>query len=145
MSPATNPNRDEILAKLNTILEMEVSGLVRYLHYSLMITGPNRIPITKWFQDQAQEAFQHATIIGEKITALGGHPSLKVTPVPETNTHAVLEILRESLQFEIAALDDYKQILKICGDDVALEELMREMVRTETEHVEEVQKMLIVS
>jgi bacterioferritin len=132
----------EVVSKLNTILEMEVSGLVRYLHYSLMITGPNRIPIVKWFQDQAQEAFQHAAIIGEKITALGGHPSLKVSPVPETTTHAVLEILRESLTFEMEALEHYKQVLKICGGDIALEDLIRDMIRTETEHVEEVQKML---
>ena len=46
-----------IIKKLNELLEMEISGLVRYLHYSLMITGPNRIPIVKWFKEQALEGF----------------------------------------------------------------------------------------
>lgn len=135
----------KIVEKLNKILELEISGVVRYLHYALMITGPNRIPIVKWFHEQANEAYQHASIIGEKITALGGHPSLKTTPVPETKTHQVLEILKESLEFEKLAIGLYREVLDIVGDDIALEELVREMIRKETEHIEEVVKMLSVS
>ena len=89
--------KDDIIKKLDEILESEVSGIVRYLHYSLMIKGPNRIPIVKFFRDQANEAFDHAAIIGEKITAFGGHPSLKVQPIKEGNKHDVMDILRESM------------------------------------------------
>lgn len=127
---------------LNEIIEMEISGVVRYLHYALMVKGPNRIPIVKWFHDQANEGYQHASIIGEKVTSLGGHPTLRVSAVPETKTHKVLDILKESLEFEEAALEKYKAVLKHCHDDVALEELIRSMVRMETEHIEEVVKML---
>jgi bacterioferritin len=135
----------KIVEKLNKILETEISGVVRYLHYALMITGPNRIPIVKWFHEQANEAYQHASIIGEKITALGGHPSLKVGSVPETKTHQVLDILKESLQFEKAAIAMYREVLDMCDDNIALEELIREMIRKETEHIEEVVKMLAVA
>ncbi len=134
-----------IVEKLNKILESEISGVVRYLHYSLMITGPNRIPIVKWFHEQANEAFMHASIIGEKITALGGHPSLKTAAVPETTTHAVLDILKESLEFEKQAVDMYRSVLPLCRDNIALEELIRDMIRKETEHIEEVVKMLHVA
>ncbi|MEN0058265.1 MAG: ferritin-like domain-containing protein [Bdellovibrio sp.] len=132
----------KVIALLNEIIEMEISGVVRYLHYALMIKGPNRIPIVKWFHDQANEGYQHASIIGEKITALGGHPSLKVTAVPETKTHKVLDILKESLDFEEKALGKYKEVLKHVEEDVALDELIRGMIRLETEHIEEVVKML---
>ncbi len=136
---------NEIVDHLNQILELEVSGVVRYLHYALMIMGPNRIPIVKWFHEQANEAYTHASIIGEKITALGGHPTLKVSPVPETKTHKVLDILKESLQFEEKAIEKYKELLrKIDPEDIALEELIREMIKTETEHIEEVNKMLAI-
>lgn len=138
-------NKDKIIEQLNKILETEISGVVRYLHYALMITGPNRIPIVKWFHEQANEAFAHASTIGEKITALGGHPSLKVSSVPETKTHKVLDILKESLQFEEKAIEMYRELLEMVeDDDIALEELVREMIRTETEHIEEVHKMLAV-
>lgn len=134
----------KIIEILNDIIELEISGVVRYLHYSLMVTGPNRIPIVKWFQDQANEAFAHSALIGEKITALGGHPSLKVSPVPETKTHKVLDILKESLHFEKKAIEKYYELLEHCDKNVALEELAREMIRNETEHIEEVEKMLLV-
>jgi bacterioferritin len=136
-------NKEMILNKMNQALEMEISGVVRYLHYSFMIMGPNRIPIQKWFHDQAQEGYQHATMLGEKITSLGGHPSLNVSKVPETKTHAVLEILKESLEFEERALQNYHEILKECVDNIALEEMIRDLIRTETEHIEEARKMLI--
>ncbi|MEK2690687.1 ferritin-like domain-containing protein [Bdellovibrio sp. GT3] len=138
-------DKKKIVELLNEIIEMEISAVIRYLHYALMIKGPNRIPIVKWFHDQANEGYAHASMIGEKITAYGGHPSLKVSPVPETNTHKVLDILAESLDFELKALAKYKDLLKHVGDDVALEELVRGQIRLETEHVEEVRKMLDVN
>ncbi|MBS1971646.1 MAG: bacterioferritin [Bdellovibrionales bacterium] len=134
---------EKIIAKLNQILEMEISGVVRYLHYSFMIMGPNRIPIQKWFHDQAQEGYQHATMVGEKITALGGHPSLNVSKVPETKTHAVLDILKESLVFEEKAIELYYELLSEVKEDIALEEMVRTLIRTETEHIDEVKKMLV--
>jgi bacterioferritin len=132
----------DLLKKLDEILEMEISGTVRYLHYSLMIKGPNRIPIVKFFRDQATEAFQHAAVIGEKITALGGHPSLKVEAIKETGKHDVMDILRESMEQEKRAVQLYRDLLNLCGDDIAIEELAREMIRLEVEHIEEVEKML---
>jgi bacterioferritin len=132
----------EILGMLNEILEMELSGVTRYLHYALMVRGPGRIPITQFFKDQAAEALTHATIIGEKITSLGGHPSLKVAAVKETNKHSTEELLEESLEAEKSAIALYKKVLPHTEGDIALEELIREFVRTESEHVESVYKML---
>jgi len=139
-SPSENTRA--LIDRMNEILEWELSGVPRYLHYSLMITGPNRIPIVKWFRDQATEAFDHAAMIGEKITALGGHPSIKVQQAPERNEHGVMAILNESLEFELEGLQKYLDILPLCEGNIALEELIRQQIRTEQEHVEEVKKML---
>ncbi len=65
--------------------------------------------------------------------------SAKVT---ETNSHGVHAILEESLQFELEGLALYKKLVTLAGDDIALEELARDMVRQEQEHVDEVRKML---
>lgn len=138
-----NKQPSDLIKVLNDILELELAGVIRYLHYSLMVRGPGRIPIVKFFNDQANEALSHASIIGNKITAFGGHPSLKVKSVPETKTHAVQDILMESLEFERQAIQMYRKLLSMCGDDVALEELAREFIRLEQEHVEEVEKMLL--
>jgi bacterioferritin len=134
---------EQLLAALNEIIEMELSGVTRYLHYALMVRGPGRLPIVQFFKDQAIESFNHAMIVGEKITGLGGHPSLKVAPVKETHQHGVNELLKESLEAERHGVELYKKALPLTEGNLALEELVREFVRTEQEHIEEVEKMLL--
>ena len=135
-------DKKAVLEKLDQILEAELSGVVRYLHYSFMIFGPSRIPITSWFRDHANEGMTHAIAMGEKITALGGHPSLKVKPVPETKNHNVMTILEESLQYERATVQLYYELLKLVDGDIPLEEMARGLIQEESEHIEEVEKMM---
>jgi bacterioferritin len=135
-------NEKEVLRRLNELMTIELSGVTRYLHYSFMITGPNRIPVVSWFRAQATEALDHATMVGEKITALGGHPTMEVTEVPETNNHNVLHILKESLEFEKVAVKKYHELLPLCVGNIALEEMIRTFCKTELEHLDEVMKMI---
>lgn len=136
-------NSTPVTKALNTILEMELAGVVRYTHYALMIYGYNRIPIVSWLRGQATESLDHANKAGELITHLGGHPSLAIGPLLETHNHDVGDILRESLAHETAALNAYKKLLKLVeGNSVMLEEYAREMIYTEELHLGEVDKML---
>ena len=133
----------KIIASLNNILEMELAGVVRYTHYSLMVYGYSRIPIISWLRDQANESLDHANKAGELITNLGGHPSLGIGPLLETNTHDIGNILRESLEHEKASLDCYRDLLSVVGDSsILIEEYAREMIYTEELHLGEVDKML---
>src|SRR5215469_2692926 len=91
---------------LKHILELELAGLVRYLHYSFMVFGHNRIPIVSWLRGQADEAQAHAVLAGEHITNLGAHPSLKIGQLLETHKHNIDEILRESLEHEQEGLTE---------------------------------------
>ena len=133
----------KIIASLNKILEMELAGVVRYTHYALMVYGYSRIPIISWLRDQANESLDHANKAGELITNLGGHPSLAIGPLLETNTHDIGNILRESLDHENASLNCYRDILALVeNDSIMLEEYAREMIYTEELHLGEVDKML---
>lgn len=128
---------------LNRIMELELAGVVRYTHYSLMVFGYNRIPIVSWLKDNAEEGLAHAHKAGELVTLLGGHPSLKIGALLETEKHDVGDILRESLEHEKAALAAYYDLLKISeGHSVLLEEYAREMIVLEEMHLDEVNKML---
>jgi bacterioferritin len=134
---------DKALDILGKIFKEEMAGIVRYLHYSFMVMGHNRIPIQKWFRDQANESVGHTVIIGEKITSLGGHPPMITAQIEETNTHNVHKLLEESLEHEKHSLKLYHELVKVAeGHDIALEELARDLLRQETEHIEEVEKML---
>lgn len=128
---------------LNRILELELAGVVRYTHYSLMIFGYNRIPIVSWLKSNADESLAHAYKAGELVTWLGGHPSLKIGGLLETHKHDIGDILRESLEQERSTLAAYYELLALSeGKNVALEEYAREMIMLEEAHLDEVNKML---
>ena len=131
------------IAALNRIMELELAGVVRYTHYSLMVYGYNRIPIVSWLKDNASEGLAHAHKAGELVTLMGGHPSLKIGALLETEKHDIGDILRESLEHEKTALAAYYDLLKIAeGNSVLLEEYAREMIVQEELHLDEVNKML---
>lgn len=134
----------QVLDLLNNIYQLEVRGINQYLHFSFMIMGYNRIPIQKWFRDNATESMTHAVMVGEKITSLGGHPVISPATLEESNDHSILQLLNESLKHEEEAVLLYKQLVDVAteNDDIALEEMAREFVRNEIEHLDEVRKMI---
>ena len=128
---------------LCTIMEWELAGVVRYTHYALMVTGPNRIPIVQFFQAQATESLLHAQQAGEILTGLDGHPSQKIAPIEETYKHSIKDLLEESLNHEKKALDKYKTLLEVVTDaSVYLEEYTRTLIGQEELHQVELKKML---
>jgi bacterioferritin len=140
MNEAENKSAIEIL---NRIMELELAGVVRYTHYSLMVYGYGRIPIVSWLKGNADESLAHAQKAGEFVTMLGGHPSLKIGALLETHKHDIGDILRESLEQESTTLAAYYDLLKLAeGKSVSLEEYAREMILLEEMHLDEVNKML---
>ena len=131
------------VALLNRIMEMELAGVVRYTHYSLMVYGYQRIPIVSWLQGQAQESLMHAQEAGELLTDLGEHPSLSIGPLLETHNHDIGAILEESLEHERGTLDQYYALQEqVQGHSVVLEEYARKMITLEEQHLGQVDKML---
>jgi bacterioferritin len=136
-------DKTSVIDVLNKIMELELAGVVRYTHYSLMVFGYNRIPIVSWLKGNGDESLAHAYKAGEFVTMLGGHPSLKIGPLLETHKHDIGDILRESLEQERTTLAAYYELLGMTeGRSVALEEYAREMILMEEMHLDEVNKML---
>jgi bacterioferritin len=135
--------KQQAISILNEIMEFELAGVVRYTHYSLMVYGYNRIPIVSWLKGNAAEGLAHAHKAGEMVTMLGGHPSLKIGSLLETEQHNIGDILRESLVHEKNTLAVYQKLRQLVeGSSVVLEEYAREMIYLEEQHLDEVNKML---
>jgi bacterioferritin len=133
----------KVIDALNRILELELAGVVRYMHYSFMIFGHNRIPIVAWLREQGTESNAHAVLAGEHITALGGHPSLKIGPLLETHQHDVNEILKEAHDHEKEGLDSYYALLTLVeGKSILLEEYARDQIAAEEMHLADIRKMM---
>ena len=136
-------NEQRVCELLNEIIELEMAGVVRYAHSSLMVRGPNRIPIVTFLQEQATESLDHALQAGEFITGMDGHPTQKIAHIDESHDHSVLQILTESKEHEEKAVDKYKELLMEVADaSIMLEEYARGQIGMEEQHALEIRKML---
>ncbi len=136
-------DQEAVVAALNRILESELSGVVRYTHSSLMVAGPNRIPLVDFFKAQAEESLVHAQEVGEILTGLGGQPSTEIAEGGPNEFHSVEQILQASFDHEREAVRLYRNLLDIVGDrSVFLEEFARGKISAEEQHQLELSKML---
>ena len=128
---------------LNQIMECELAGVIRYTHYSLMVTGPHRIPIVDFMKAQATESLDHAQQAGEILTGLEGHPRQGIAEIEETHKHDLATVLQETLTHELTALNLYKSLLEEVEDgSIYIEEYARGMIGQEELHSMELKKML---
>ena len=136
-------NSKEVCDILNSIMEYELAGVVRYTHSSMMVSGPYRLPIVTFLKEQASESLMHAQLAGEKIAGLDGHPSQKIAKIEETNRHTIKDILEESLEHELHALNLYKKLLNsVENKSIYLEEYARAQIGEEEQHSLELKIML---
>ena len=136
-------NTNKVCDILNEIMEYELAGVVRYTHSSMMVSGPYRLPIVRFLKEQATESLLHAQLAGEKIAGLDGHPSQNIARIEETNRHTIKDILEESLQHELHALNLYKKLLTAVEDkSIYLEEYARSQIGEEEQHSLELKIML---
>ena len=135
--------KEKLIKALNQDLEKEMAGIVRYLHHSFIVFGPNRAPLVQMFRAQANESMLHAIQLGEKITALGGHPTVKVDQVFEPGHQTVEEMLAEDLKAEKNQLELYTQQLKEFGEsNLPMKLMLEQIIVSEQTHVDDMEKYL---
>ena len=137
-------NNNKVLESLNKILEHELAGVVKYTHYAFMVQGPYRLSVVQWLREQALESLTHAEAVGDHITSLGEHPTLKISDLLETHKHSTEDILNECLEHEREAIKSYYDLLNnVDGNSIMLEEFARTQIAAEEMHEAELKKMLL--
>jgi len=134
-------DKDKVVATMNEALKLELTSAMRYLDFSFRVFGPTRKPIVSHFLEEAKESFDHATMLGDKIVALGGTPVVG-GDVPKEKPKGLDEILKLAVENEEAALRIYTKLLDMVQDETHLRVLFENQVLAEREHFEELSKML---
>ena len=134
--------KQQLIDLLNKDLENEYSAVIQYLTYAQRVSGPYRPQLKAFFEAEIPDETAHAQFLAHKIVALGGQPSTTAAPVPEAkDNRAMLEAV---LAAETDAARRYieraeqAEALGLKGLQVQLED----MVRDETGHREETQRIL---
>ncbi len=135
-------DKKKVTQALNDAMNLEIEGAIEYLYLSFNVFGTSRKLLQGFLREQAQEGFDHAAKMAEKLTSLGGTPDLSIQVSYKPEKMNARQILLRGLQREKKALELYKSALPLAGDDVSLEDLLRGQIAAEQEHCEEVEKLL---
>lgn len=138
MTKATNA----LIAKLNADLAGEFSAIIQYITYAAKATGPFRPQLTQFFLAEVADEQLHAQFLANKIVALGGEPTAAPRPVAAASTNR--EMLEAVLVAERQATKDYTARAREADafGDKGLAVQLEDMVRDESGHAEETERIL---
>lgn len=125
----------KVIDKLNECLRHEWTGVAQYSQAGFLVSGLWREVYSKMFFENAEESFGHAKLVGEKITALGGVPTIERKAVKQTND--LTEMLQNALEFESFAVKAYNEALLLAEGDRALVIFLEDILKQEQEGVDE--------
>ena len=135
-------DKQTLIDHLNGDLAAELGAIIQFTIYAAKATGPYRLELANFFLTEVSDEQLHAQYLANKIVALGGEP----TTIPR------LVIVSDSNQKNLETmLSDEKNIVKRYVErrseaeafgDYGLMVQIEDMIRDESNHAEEVERML---
>ncbi len=135
-------DKQTLIDHLNEDLAGELGAIIQYITYAAKTTGPYRPQLSAFFLTEVADEQLHAQYLANKIVALGGEPTTQPRAVPAAETNR--EMLEAVLAAERQAAKDYTQRAEEAEQfgDKGLVVQLEDMVRDESGHSEETERML---
>ena len=135
-------DKQTLIDNLNKDLAGELSAIIQYITYAAKATGPYRPQLVSFFLAEVADEQMHAQFLANKIVALGGEPVTVPAPVPPAKSNR--QMLEAVLAAELQAGKDYTQRAQEAEEygDKGLVVQLEDMVRDETGHSEETERIL---
>ena len=135
-------SREELLRGLNEDLRGEFSAVIMYRLYASMVQGPYRQELRAFFAAEIPEELEHAQILADKISALGGTPVAE--PAPVKVVKEAKEMLQAALEAEEETITRYVQRRKQAeeAEEYGLATQFDDIITDETHHRDELRQML---
>lgn len=135
-------NKDKLLKMLNEALSQEHACQVRYLTHAAIITGPYAELVANRLKEIAEDEKEHAIRLRDRITALGGTPTMEVAREDLIPAKTLKQILSVNLKEEDKAIAMYRSLLRQVGvEGEILYETLEEIIQDEQEHKEELERL----
>ena len=134
--------RKALLDGLNEDLRGEFQAVIMYRLYASMVQGPYRQELRAFFSNEIPEELNHAQILADKISALGGTPAATASPVQVV--HDAKGMLEAALQAEVDTLARYikrREQAEQCGEHGLAAEF-DQIIADESNHRDELRQML---
>lgn len=142
MATTAKTSVQELIDGLNEDLRGEFQAVIMYRLFASMVQGPYRQELRTFFADEIPEELNHAQILADKISALGGTPVAEAAPVrvvPDAK-----QMLQVALEAELQTIERYlerrDQAIEAGEHGLAIQ--FDEIISDETHHRDELRQML---
>ena len=135
-------DKQTLIDHLNDDLASELQAITQYITYAAKVTGPYRPQLAQFFIDEVADEQGHAQYLANKIVALGGEPTTSAHEVPAAASNR--EMVEAVMAAEKKAIVGYTQRAKEAEafGDKGLAVQLEDMVRDESNHFEETERIL---
>ena len=135
-------SNEELTELLNKDLEKEYAAAIQYVNHAAVMTGAKFGSIIKELKVHVDEEIQHAIILADQISFLGGNPSVKVSEIKIAGDNE--QMLQQDLDGEEDAIRRYKERIEQAEElkEFALAQQLRNILAQEQEHAMDLQQAL---
>ena len=150
--PVTSDYRgdlDQAVDVLNQALATEIVCVLRYKRHFYMARGIAKDSVASEFLEHANEEQQHADMIAERITQLGGAPNFNPEGM-SSRSHSeyvegtnMVDMIKEDLVAERVAIESYREMIRFFGDnDPTTRRMLEHILAVEEEHANDMADLL---
>ena len=135
-------DKQTLIDHLNEDLAAELGAIIQFTIYAAKATGPYRPQLAQFFLAEVADEQLHAQYLANKIVALGGEPTSKPreVKVSDSNRENLETMLADELNI-VKAYVQHADEAEAFGD-IGLKVQLEDMIRDESGHAEEVQRIL---
>jgi bacterioferritin len=131
---------EDFLERLNDAMAWELAGVIQYMQHGVMVTGPEREYLKEFFHEGSEEARDHAELVADKISALGGVPTVEPQKIRQAgDTQGMLEAALALEEDALAAWEHAYEVADVSNQGTVF--WIEEHIAEEQEHVDELRKM----
>ena len=134
-------NTAYVIDALNQTIALELTASLQYHQQALLVRGLWRKLFAEFFHAESHGALDHAHKFGQKVTALGGVPTIEVG-APVRQSLDLTEMLHQDLELERQAMQAYLKAHALAEGDVALRSMLETHIDDEQRDIEELEMYL---
>ncbi len=135
-------DKQALIDGLNDDLAHELGAIILYTHQAATAAGGLGHELRELLQLEAADELKHAQFLADKIVMLGGTPTTQPAAMQvHTDSRAMAEY---DLELERQAIRNYVEHSHLAGEvgEIGLKVRLEEMAADETDHLEELQRLL---
>ena len=143
--------RVRLLEVLNDVVASEIVCFLRYSQHAIAATGIDRAQVAAEFTEHAGQEMNHAMLVAERISQLGGEPdfdpatllSRSHTQYSTADPADLTQMLKDNLFAERVVIASYQEIIRWIGDaDPTTRRIMERLLADEEEHADDLNDLL---